>query len=195
MIKHDQTDKIRDCAWFAVFILFVWLDSLRPCQQSFSYVGTGLPGLNQYYARINASYSMTRRSDAGEARNCGTLVSSSQCLNTKCGQSKLFGTGPGQRPGWAGYGSRLFGQTQIWVYRFCRIFKRKYGHIHGIQKSLAIQMPNSENGTFIILSFFKKKRGFIPGGAEKGGGYSGAHPYYVIHKELPPLPPPPPRMS
>ena len=26
---------------------------------------------------------------------------------------------------------------------------------------------------------------FIPGGAEKGG-YSGAHPYYVIHRELPP---------
>ena len=33
--------------------------------------------------------------------------------------------------------------------------------------------------------FFKKKRGFIPGGAEKGG-YSGAHPYYVIHRELSP---------
>ena len=29
--------------------LFVCLfDSLRPSQQSFSYVGTGLPGLNQY---------------------------------------------------------------------------------------------------------------------------------------------------
>ena len=24
---------------------FVWFDSLRPSQQSFSYVGTGLPGL------------------------------------------------------------------------------------------------------------------------------------------------------
>ena len=34
------------------------------------------------------SCSMTRRSDAGEARNRGPLVSSSQCLNTKCGQSK-----------------------------------------------------------------------------------------------------------
>ena len=37
-------------------------------------------------------------------------------------------------------------------------------------------------------TFFIKKRGFIPGGAEKkgGGGYSGAHPYYVIQRELPP---------
>ena len=39
---------------------------------------------------------MTRRIDAGEARNRGPLVSSSQCLNTKCGQSKRFGTGPGR---------------------------------------------------------------------------------------------------
>ena len=59
----------------------------------------------------NVSCSMTRRSDAGEARNRGPLVSSSQCLNTKCGQGKRFGTGPGRRPDWAGYGSRLFGQT------------------------------------------------------------------------------------
>ena len=28
--------------------VFVWFDSLRPSQQSFSYVRTGLPGLNQY---------------------------------------------------------------------------------------------------------------------------------------------------
>ena len=42
------------------------------------------------------SCSMTRHSDAGEARNRGPLVSSSQCLNTKCGQSKRFGTGPGR---------------------------------------------------------------------------------------------------
>ena len=26
MIKHDQTDKIRDCAWFTVFVLLVWFD-------------------------------------------------------------------------------------------------------------------------------------------------------------------------
>ena len=54
---------------------------------------------------------MTRRNDAGEARNRGPLVSTLQCLNTKCGQSKRFGTGPGRRPDWAGYGSRLFVQT------------------------------------------------------------------------------------
>ena len=35
-------------------------------------------------------------------------------------------------------------------------------------------------------TFFIKKRGFIPGGAEKGGGYSGAYPYHVLHRELPP---------
>ena len=29
-------------------ILFVCFDSLRPSQQSFSYVGTDLPGFNQY---------------------------------------------------------------------------------------------------------------------------------------------------
>ena len=28
--------------------LFVWFDYLRPSQQFFSYVGTGLPGLHQY---------------------------------------------------------------------------------------------------------------------------------------------------
>ena len=38
-----------------------------PHQQSFSYAGMGLPGLNQYIARINVSCSRTQRSDAGEA--------------------------------------------------------------------------------------------------------------------------------
>ena len=42
-------------------------DSLRPSQQSFSYVGTGLPGLNRYQARINVSCSRTQHSDTGEA--------------------------------------------------------------------------------------------------------------------------------
>ena len=40
-------------------VLFVWFDSLCPSQQSFSYVGRGLPGLNQYQARINVSCSRT----------------------------------------------------------------------------------------------------------------------------------------
>ena len=35
-------------------------------QQSFSYVGRGLPGLNQYKARNNVSCSRTQRSDPGE---------------------------------------------------------------------------------------------------------------------------------
>ena len=40
----------------------LWFDSLRPCQQFFSYIRTGLPGLNQYLARINVSCSRTQRS-------------------------------------------------------------------------------------------------------------------------------------
>ena len=38
----------------------------RPSQQSFSNVGTGLPWLNQYQARINVSCERTQSSDAGE---------------------------------------------------------------------------------------------------------------------------------
>ena len=38
-----------------------WFDSLCPHQQSFSYVGTGHPGLNQYKVRINMSCSRTQR--------------------------------------------------------------------------------------------------------------------------------------
>ena len=34
----------------------------------FSYMGMGLPGLNQYYARINVFCSRTQHSDTGEAR-------------------------------------------------------------------------------------------------------------------------------
>ena len=45
-------------------------------QQSFSYVGTGHPALNQYKARINVSCSRTQRSNAGEARTRGLSVSS-----------------------------------------------------------------------------------------------------------------------
>ena len=42
-------------------------DSLCPSQQFFSYVWTGLPGLNQYLAKINMSFSRTQHSDTGEA--------------------------------------------------------------------------------------------------------------------------------
>ena len=124
---------------------------------------------------------MTRRSDAGEARNRGPLVSSSQCLNTKCGQSKRFGTGPG----------RVRVQTflpntqlppigiraKIWAYTWC-------------QKSFAIQMPKLRKRAIHILSLLKKG-GLYLAALKKGGGYSGAYPYYVLHRELPTPPPPP----
>ena len=48
-------------------------------QQFFSYVGTGLPGLNQYQAKINVSCSRTQHSDAGEAWT-RSLSASSQAL-------------------------------------------------------------------------------------------------------------------
>ena len=49
-------------------LCFVWFESLRPSQQFFSYVGTGLPRLNPYLARINVSYSRTQCSIAGEIK-------------------------------------------------------------------------------------------------------------------------------
>ena len=45
-------------------------------QKIFSYVGTGLPGLNQYQARFNVSCSRTQPIDAGEARTRGPSVPS-----------------------------------------------------------------------------------------------------------------------
>ena len=45
---------------------FIWFFTFH--QQSFSYLWTGLPGLNQYYAKINVSCSRPQRSDAGKAR-------------------------------------------------------------------------------------------------------------------------------
>ena len=49
---------------WVIILLVVGFDSLCPSQQFFSYVGTGLPGLNQYKVRINFSCSRTQRSDA-----------------------------------------------------------------------------------------------------------------------------------
>ena len=57
----------------------------------------------------------------------------------------------------------------------------------GVRKVWPFKCQNSENGPFIYFLYLK--RGFIPGGAEKGG-YSGAYPYFVLHRELPPPPPP-----
>ena len=62
-------------------VCFVWFDSLCPSQQFFSYVGTGLPGLNQYQARINVSCSRTQHRDASEARTWGPSVSSQVLYN------------------------------------------------------------------------------------------------------------------
>ena len=61
--------------------VFVCLfDSLRTSQQFFSYIRMGLPGLNQYLARINVSCSGTQHSDADEA-GTRSLSVSSQALN------------------------------------------------------------------------------------------------------------------
>ena len=60
---------------------FVWFDSLRPSQQLFSYVGTGLPGLNQYEVRINVACSRKQHSDACEARTRGLSVSRQACYH------------------------------------------------------------------------------------------------------------------
>ena len=48
MVRYENY-LVRICFSFFLF------DSLRPRQQSVSYVGTGLPGLNQYLAGINMS--------------------------------------------------------------------------------------------------------------------------------------------
>ena len=55
-----------------LIFFFIWFFTSH--QQSFSYVGTSIPGLNRYKARINVSCSRTQRSDAGEARTPGQSV-------------------------------------------------------------------------------------------------------------------------
>ena len=55
---------------------FCLFDFLRPSQQSFSYVGMGIPGLNQYSARINVSCPRTQHSGGGKAQTHGPSVSS-----------------------------------------------------------------------------------------------------------------------
>ena len=60
-----------------IFLLFVGLICFFTSQSKiFSYIGTGLPGLNQYLARINESCSRTQHCDASEAQTHGPLVSS-----------------------------------------------------------------------------------------------------------------------
>ena len=62
-----------DRVWIFFLLLLLFL---RPSQQYFSYVGTGLPVLKQYLARINVSYSRTQHNDANEARTRVPSVSS-----------------------------------------------------------------------------------------------------------------------
>ena len=77
--KTHEDEHILQVSIIAIIVqlfLFVWFDSLRPSQQSLSYIGTGLPGLNQYWARINVSCSRTQHSDAGVAWTRGPSISS-----------------------------------------------------------------------------------------------------------------------
>ena len=55
--------------------VFVWFDSLRPSQKTFSYVRTGLSRMNQYSAGINVPCLRTQGSAASEAqtRNPSTM--------------------------------------------------------------------------------------------------------------------------
>ena len=61
---------ILSCFFSLLDVLFVSFDSLLPSQQFFIYVGTGLPGLNQYYKQgiIHVFCSRGQHSAAGEAR-------------------------------------------------------------------------------------------------------------------------------
>ena len=57
-----------ECVCLFDLILYVPSTTFQLCRDD-------LPGLNQYYARINVSSSKTQHSDAGEARTRGPLVS------------------------------------------------------------------------------------------------------------------------
>ena len=61
--------------WHYLLILFVCLIRFFTShQQSFSYMGAGLPGLNQCLARTNLSCSRTQRSDADDSRGDHLLI-------------------------------------------------------------------------------------------------------------------------
>ena len=66
-----------DVTYLDLYFVFCLIWIFRSHHQCFSYVGTCLPGLNHYKARItNVSCSRTQRSDAGETRTSRPLVSS-----------------------------------------------------------------------------------------------------------------------
>ena len=53
----------------------------------------------------------------------------------------------------------------------------------GVRKVWLFKCQNSENGQFIYFLYLKKGGLYL---AALKRGYSGAHPYYVKHRELPP---------
>ena len=71
----SAAEHIRDCIMFCLFGL-IWVDPLRPGQHFFSHVRTGLPGLDQYYAADEVSYSRTQHSDptGDEAQTSNILI-------------------------------------------------------------------------------------------------------------------------
>ena len=80
----DEEEPILMC------LCFVWFESLRPSQQFFSYVGTGLPVLNQYSARINVSYSRIQCSSASETRTSNPSVSSQALYYWATGDQRSY---------------------------------------------------------------------------------------------------------
>ena len=54
----------------------------------------------------------------------------------------------------------------------------------GVRKVWPFKCQNSENGPLIYFLFFLEKGGLYLAALKRRGGYSGAHPYYVIHREL-----------
>ena len=79
---------------------FFLFDLILYNQQSFSYVGTGLPGLNQCWARINVSCSRTQPIDACEARTSGISVSSQALYHWATG----LPFEPKKKCGWLNWG-------------------------------------------------------------------------------------------
>ena len=80
------------------FFCLIWFFTSH--QQSFSYVGTGLPGLNQCWARINVSCSRTQPSDTCEARTRDLSVSSQALYHWATG----LPFEPKKKCGWVNWG-------------------------------------------------------------------------------------------
>ena len=78
-LKLSLLQIIGGAFWVKAFVCLILFFTSH--QQSCSYVGTGLPVLNQYLVRINVSCSRTQRSDAGEARIRRPSVSSQALYN------------------------------------------------------------------------------------------------------------------